>query len=55
MLYLVERHTEKIGCRTLDVMHVASAMEFGANRFISGDQRQIKLARAAGLKVVPVV
>jgi len=36
---------------TLDTLHVASALELGAERFWTFDERQAKLARAVGLKV----
>jgi predicted nucleic acid-binding protein len=35
---------------TLDTLHVASALELGAERFWTFDERQAKLARAVGLK-----
>ena len=39
-----------IALRTLDTLHVASALELGAERFWTFDDRQAKLARAVGLK-----
>jgi predicted nucleic acid-binding protein len=42
--------TQKLGCRTLDILHVAYALEIGATRFITFDQRQGKLANQVGLK-----
>ncbi len=45
-------HTSKFGCRTLDILHVASAMELGLRSFVTFDRRQQQLARAAGLQVV---
>jgi predicted nucleic acid-binding protein len=47
---LARKHVPKLGCRTLDTLHVASALELGADEFWSFDSRQLKLARAAGLK-----
>jgi predicted nucleic acid-binding protein len=44
-------HTMKLGCRTLDVLHVACACELAAGHFLSFDQRQQTLARKAGLNV----
>ena len=41
------------GQRTIDLLHVAIALEAGAKTFLSFDQRQRKLAKAAGLKVKP--
>jgi predicted nucleic acid-binding protein len=46
------RHTAALGTRTLDVLHVASAITLEARRFVSYDDRQATLARAAGLRVV---
>lgn len=36
--------------RTLDAIHVACALEWGAEVFVSADQRQVKAARRSGLK-----
>jgi predicted nucleic acid-binding protein len=47
---LARRHGTKIGVRTLDSLHVASALELKAERFWTFDERQAKLARAEGLK-----
>ena len=44
-------HSRVIGCRSLDVAHVASAMEIGAREFWTFDARQKELARQVGLKV----
>ena len=49
---LSRRYTRTLGTRSLDVLHVASALELGLRRFVSFDERQQKLAQAAGLKVV---
>jgi predicted nucleic acid-binding protein len=49
---LSRRHTPALGTRSLDVLHVASALELGLRRFLSFDERQQKLARAVGLKTV---
>ena len=48
--YSIQR-TAKSGHRTLDVLHVATAVHLGAKEFLSFDIRQKKLARHAGLKV----
>jgi len=47
---IAKKHVERMGGRTLDSLHVASALEFGAERFWTFDERQAKLARAVGLK-----
>jgi predicted nucleic acid-binding protein len=44
------RH-ELIGCRSADLFHIAVAVETKAERFVTYDNRQKKLAQAAGLKV----
>lgn len=43
-------HTPKIGCRALDVLHVAAAVELGLRSFVTFDRRQRRLASAVGLK-----
>lgn len=44
-------HAETIGSRSLDILHVASAVVIGATEFLTFDKRQAALAKAAGLKV----
>lgn len=44
-------YTEKLGNRSLDILHVAMALSLGSETFLSFDKRQIELAKAAGLKV----
>ena len=46
-------HSRVIGCRSLDILHVASALEIGARIFWTFDGRQKELARQTGLKVNP--
>ncbi len=43
-------HTESLGCRTLDIVHVAAAAELRVERFVSFDSRQLQLAELAGLR-----
>lgn len=43
--------TPRSGCRTMDIFHVACALEIGATRFLSFDQRQCALATHVGLPV----
>jgi len=43
-------HTPRIGAKGLDLLHVASAIVFGADVFYTFDRRQAKLAQAVGLK-----
>ena len=46
-------HSERLGTRSLDILHVAAALVNGSRVFITFDIRQAKLAKAAGLKVKP--
>lgn len=50
---LSEKHAATEGQRTIDLLHVALALESGAKTFLSFDARQRKLAKGAGLKVKP--
>jgi predicted nucleic acid-binding protein len=52
-LLLVKRHTRQLGTRSLDVLHVAAAMEAEAPFFFTFDKSQARLARLAGLTVLP--
>ena len=47
---LARRYGAKLGVRTLDSLHVACALELKADRFLTFDDRQAKLAKAVGLK-----
>ena len=46
---LARKYGRKFGIRTLDSLHVACALELQAERFWTFDERQAKLAKAAGL------
>jgi predicted nucleic acid-binding protein len=48
---LIQRHSRELGVRTLDLLHVASALVLEADVFYSFDLDQRKLARAAGLRL----
>ncbi len=43
--------TPETGCRTMDILHVACAMQLAPEAFVSFDERQLNLARKASLKV----
>lgn len=43
-------HSETLGTRSLDILHVSSAIVLGAAEFLTFDHRQTALAKAAGLK-----
>ena len=50
---LSRRHTARMGARTLDILHVASALLLHPEIFYSFDDRQRRVAKAEGLKVRP--
>lgn len=50
---LSAKHSGDIGTRSLDVLHVAAALECGCTGFASFDERQRKIAALSGLKVTP--
>jgi len=50
---LAEQHTPTVGCRSLDILHVAAALVLGATEFCTLDSRQGKLAERVGLHVEP--
>lgn len=49
---LSQSHTKTTGTRSLDTLHVASALALDANRFLTLDQRQSELAELAGLTII---
>ena len=49
---LTRGHTAALGTRTLDVLHVASARILEKRVFVTYDDRQAALARAAGLRAL---
>ena len=48
---LSRQTTAKLGTRTADLVHVAAALELGAEYLFSFDKRQRKLAQAVRLKL----
>jgi predicted nucleic acid-binding protein len=48
-LELSRAHTAGGGHRSLDLLHLATAVHLGAKEFLSFDDRQVKLARKLGL------
>jgi predicted nucleic acid-binding protein len=48
---LLSQHTAELGCRTLDILHVACAVELNVDCFLTFDLRQQSLAQKAGLPV----
>jgi predicted nucleic acid-binding protein len=50
-LRLSEAHAKRIGLRSLDLLHVGACQAMKCRHFLTCDQRQSALAKAAGLKV----
>jgi predicted nucleic acid-binding protein len=48
---LAERHSATLGTRSLDLMHVSAALILKADRFLSFDERQKKVAKKEGLTI----
>jgi len=49
---LSRAYTPTLGCLSLDIFHVASAVELGLRYFVTFDVRQQQLARAVNLKLI---
>jgi predicted nucleic acid-binding protein len=49
---IAANHTPAIGCRTLDVLHVAAAKLVGVTDFCTFDTRQADLVKKIGMTVV---
>ncbi len=47
-------HTERLGARAIDLLHVANALTLESELFLTTDARQAQLAKAEGLKVASV-
>jgi predicted nucleic acid-binding protein len=47
-------HTERLGARAIDLLHVATALTLESELFLTTDARQAQLAKAEGLKVVSI-
>ena len=50
---LTQKHTPTLGTRSLDLVHIATALELGVTEFLSLDTRQRQAASAEGLAVLP--
>lgn len=48
------KHTERLGARAIDLLHVAGALALESELFLTTDGRQAQLAKAEGLKVVSI-
>ncbi len=51
---LAAQHAERLGVRTIDLLHVAFALDLGAECFFTTDGRQADLAKAVGLAVISI-
>ena len=49
---LATAHTERLGARAIDLLHVAGALARESEAFLATDDRQAQLAKAEGLKVI---
>ena len=47
---LSSKHTESGGHRFADLLHVATALQLGAENFLTSDPNQRAIARAEGMK-----
>ena len=52
-LALTQKHTATLGTRSLDLIHIATALELAVTDFLSFDTRQRQTASAEGLNVIP--
>ncbi len=48
-------HTERLGARAIDLLHVASALTLESEIFLTTDIRQAQIAKAEGLKVASAI
>jgi predicted nucleic acid-binding protein len=48
-------HSEKVGARAIDLLHVACALLLESEMFLTSDQRQADLAKAEGLPLTFVL
>lgn len=44
---LADQHTSRVGCRSLDLLHISAAMISASDRFVTADRRQSVVARRA--------
>jgi predicted nucleic acid-binding protein len=51
---LARRHSSVLGTRSLDILQVAAALVLKPDTFYTFDERQRELAKAEGMRVVPV-
>ena len=51
---LAAAHTERLGARAIDLLHVATALILETELFLTTDVRQAQLAKAEGLQIAAV-
>lgn len=51
---LSEMHTERLGCRGFDLLHVALALRLESEVFLTADNCQSKVAKSEGLDIILV-
>jgi predicted nucleic acid-binding protein len=51
---LADQHSSRVGCRSLDLLHVSAAVTSAIDRFVTADRRQATVARRAGLSTTRV-
>jgi hypothetical protein len=51
---LSRQHTERLGARAIDLLHLASALILESELFLTADHRQAQLAKTEAWKVVSV-
>ena len=52
---LSKKHTAMIGARSLDILHLASALSIKSEKFLTVDVRQTEAAKLAGLEIVEII
>ena len=51
---LAAAHSARLLCRSLDILHVACALQLGCTRFVTADARQLALAKAVGMTTADI-
>jgi hypothetical protein len=51
---LSSAHSERLGARAIDLLHVAAALNLECELFLATDARQSRLAKAVGIDVIPI-
>jgi predicted nucleic acid-binding protein len=53
VIFLSAEYSGDLGSRSLDLLHVAAALEAGCRTFASFDVRQRRVAESCGLALIP--